>query len=321
MKVLIVLPNDFSACLLATPLIRSLNNRFSDARLHVLTGKEGREALAANPFLQQVHIWQVSRPVNNGLKDEAFSFAVDLQNDVASRTLLTPLGIETVKTEKHWLPQVLSKIVGRKGAAGKRLIGQYFETVAPLRVYDDGKGVDYFVPKEATVQSHDIPHSHHAGFVTLSISASAGDVKLPLAALQSLCNKIHHPIILTGRREEAGEGEAIASVDPVKIYNSCGKFSAAETADLLRQSKLVIGSDAATVQLAAALKKELIAVGENDSWFGPEEYYGAKYLQQHRLPCDVVPLRKRWLRRHNKSLSIDAVVNKVSLRLRRRAEQ
>lgn len=317
MKILVLLPDGFSQCLLATPLIRCLHSRLPDAQLHVLTGKEGREALAANPFVQQIHSLRSDDPRNNVLKEEAFSFAVDLQNDKASRTLLLDLAVDTVKTQKHWLQEVLSELIGWKGAARKQLIGHYFEAVALLRIYNDGKGLDYFVPKETTVQSHDIPHSHHAGFLTLSISASAGDVKLPLAALQGICNKIHHPIVLTGRREDASEGDAIASVDAIKIYNSCGKFSVAESADLLRQSKLVIGSDAATVQLAAALKKELIAVGENDSWAGLDEYYGANHLLRHPAPYDVIALQKRWLRYHNKRLNIDAVVNKVNLRLRK----
>lgn len=51
------------------------------------------------------------------------------------------------------------------------------------------------------------------------------------------------------------KAEAIALVDAIKIYNACGKFSFDESADLLRQAKLLVTCNAGWMQVGAALKK------------------------------------------------------------------
>ncbi|MFX5370418.1 glycosyltransferase family 9 protein, partial [Acinetobacter baumannii] len=58
-----------------------------------------------------------------------------------------------------------------------------------------------------------------------------------------MCTAIQFPIILVGGKEDNTEGEAIAVVDPIRIYNACGKFSLNESADIIRLAKMVISHD------------------------------------------------------------------------------
>jgi heptosyltransferase-2 len=213
------------------------------------------------------------------------------------------------------------------------IIDRYMETVASFGVRNDGEGMDYFIPKEEEVQQDDIPASHHLGYIAIVIGASFYTKKLPIYKLQELCQKINHPIILLGAKEEVAEGEEIKKVDPVKIYNACGKFTLNESADLVRKSKLVIAHDTGLMHIAAALKKQVIAIwGSTTPSFGMVPYYGDKYLLHHARPYDDVQVHKLWCRpctkmgRHKcpqghfkcmKKIDIDDIVRKVNLRLGR----
>jgi ADP-heptose:LPS heptosyltransferase len=67
-------------------------------------------------------------------------------------------------------------------------------------------------------------------------------------------------MMLIGGPADRSRGDAIAAVDPIKIYNACGKFSFHESADLVRRSKLVVSHDTGMMQVAAALQKPLIVI-------------------------------------------------------------
>ncbi|RYZ44367.1 MAG: glycosyl transferase, partial [Chitinophagaceae bacterium] len=138
-------------------------------------------------------------------------------------------------------------------------------------------------------------------------------------------------IILLGAKEERAEGDAIASVDPIKIYNACGKFSLHESADLVRQSKVVIAHDTGLMHIAAALRKQVIAIwGSTTPSFGMVPYYGKNFLQRVPPPSDDVQVHKLWCRpctkigrnkcpqghfKCMKNISIDEIVANVEKRL------
>ncbi|MCU0208934.1 hypothetical protein N8H20_20975, partial [Mycobacterium tuberculosis] len=85
------------------------------------------------------------------------------------------------------------------------------------------------------------------------IGASYYTKKLPVSKLQQLCQQLKYPVMLLGGKEDSATGEQIASVDPVGIYNACGKFSLHESADLVRKARLVISHDTGLQYIACAL--------------------------------------------------------------------
>ncbi|MEP6712164.1 MAG: glycosyltransferase family 9 protein, partial [Ferruginibacter sp.] len=135
------------------------------------------------------------------------------------------------------------------------------------------------------VKEHDLPTSHQAGFIAVVIGASYHTKKLPVHKLQELCYKIEHPIILLGGKENTAAGKQIAGVDPIKIYNACGKFNLNESADIVRQSKLVISNDTGLQYIACAFKKQVLAIwGATSPALDVEPYYGSLFMQQQKTP-------------------------------------
>lgn len=95
-------------------------------------------------------------------------------------------------------------------------------------------------------------------------------------------------------------GQDIASVDPVRIYNACGKFSINESADLVRKAKLVITNDTGLMHIAAAYKRPVVSLwGNTVPSFGMYPYYGEDFLSRYGgpgLPYDIIQVNKLWCR-------------------------
>ena len=121
------------------------------------------------------------------------------------------------------------------------------------------------------------------------IGAALNTKKMPIQKLQNLCEAIDHPIILLGGKEDSDNGELIASSNPVKIYNACGKFNLNESADLVRRAKLIITHDTGLMHIAAAFRKPIISIwGNTVPAFGMSAYFGSDRSLDTRF--EVKPL-------------------------------
>jgi len=155
------------------------------------------------------------------------------------------------------------------------IVDRYLEIVYPFGVRNDNKGLDYFIPEKDIVPIEQLPLTHRFGYLGLVIGAALNTKKLPLHKLIELCTKIDLPVILLGGPEDKTDGDLIADVDPIKVYNACGKFNINESADLVRRSKLIISHDTGLMHIAAAFRKPIISVwGNTVPEFGMEPYFG-----------------------------------------------
>jgi heptosyltransferase-2 len=172
------------------------------------------------------------------------------------------------------------------------IVDRYLATLEKLNVHNDGKGLDFFIPEADEVKQSDLPLSHVFGYIGLVIGAAHNTKKLPVKKLKELCSKIHYPIVLLGGKEDRAIGEEIAEVDRGHVYNSCGKFSLNESADIVRKSKLIITHDTGLMHIAAAFKKPIISIwGNTVPAFGMTPYYGT--VQMPNAIFEVNGLRCR----------------------------
>src|SRR6185436_14087287 len=172
------------------------------------------------------------------------------------------------------------------------IVDRYMKTVESFGVTNDGEGLDYFIPAKDEVKQKDIPVSHHLGYIGLVIGAAHNTKRLPVEKLKELCSKIDHPIVLLGGKEDNENAKQIASFDPIKIYNACGKFNLNESADLVKKSKLIITHDTGLMHIAAAFKKKIISVwGNTVPEFGMYPYYGNAQAQNFQFEINGLRCR------------------------------
>ncbi|TDX00639.1 glycosyltransferase family 9 protein [Dinghuibacter silviterrae] len=288
MKILVIRFSSIGDIVLTTPVVRCLQQQVGTAQVHYLTKPAYKDLVESNPHIDRCHYLEDDWDgMIERLKQERFDYVIDLHHNLRTLRVKRALKVKSWSFRKlniqKWILTALKINVLPK----VHIVDRYMETVSALGVKNDGKGLDYFIPVADRITQEDLPMSHRAGYIGLVIGAALNTKKLPLHKLKALCERIQHPIVLLGGPEDRAEGDLIAAVDPIKVYNACGKFSLHESADLVRGAKLVISHDTGLMHIAAAFRKPIISVwGNTVPAFGMAPYYGDRSMVATR-PFEV----------------------------------
>jgi ADP-heptose:LPS heptosyltransferase len=324
MKFLIIRFSSIGDIVLTTPVIRCLKKQKPGAEVHFLTKQSFATIVESNPYIDRVHSLAHSREtLVHELKQENYDYIIDLHHNLRTLRLKKELGIKSFPFNKVNIRKWIYTNFKWNLMPDLHIVDRYMKTVESFEIVNDEEGLDYFIPAKDEVKQKDIPASHHAGYIGIVIGAAHNTKKLPPDKLKELCGKIDHPIILLGGREDDEIGKQIASVDPVKIYNACGKFSLNESADLVRKAKLIITHDTGLMHIAAAYKKKIISVwGNTVPSFGMYPYYGKYQISniQYQIeglscrPCSKIGYAKcpRGHFKCMRQISMDAIAETAS---------
>jgi len=330
-KFLIIRFSSIGDIVLTTPVIRCLRNKFPDAEIHFLTKAAFRNILEHNPYINKIQtLGDDFELMLQQLQAEEYDYIIDLHHNL--RTLRIKRFLKKVKSfsfNKLNVEKFVFTNFKINTLPKKHIVDRNLETVAFFGVINDGMGLDYFIPKMDEIKKDDIPTSHMHGYIAIVIGAALATKKLPLHKLKELCVTIDHPIVLLGGKEDYEDGNAIAKMDEIKIYNACGKFNLNESAGLIKGAKLVISHDTGLMHIAAALQKPVISVwGNTVPAFGMYPYYGSRSNRQY----DVIEIEKLWCRPCSKigykkcpkghfkcmeKIAVNDIVNLVKLRLQK----
>lgn len=283
-KILVIRFSSIGDIVLASPVFRCLKQQVPGVEVHFLTKLSMKAVTEANPYIDQFHYF------NNNLNElvpklmsQQFDLIIDLHKNFRSWLIQFQLKVPVYAYHKLSRQKWLLTRFGINQMPDRHITLRSLDTLAPLGVVNDEQGLDYFIPEGKGIQIADIPASHQFGFIAIVIGASYATKKLPIPKLQQLCTQIQYPIILIGGKEDHVEGQAIASIDPIRVYNACGKFSLHESADLVKHAKLVISHDTGLQYIACAFNKKVLAIwGGTSPKLAVEPYYGSKQLASHK---------------------------------------
>lgn len=275
MKILVIRFSSIGDIVLTTPVLRCLH-QLPDTSVHYLTKASFAPILEANPHVQRVHVLQDDwAAMIQELQAEAFDVVVDLHKNIRSARIKKALNVPSHSFPKLNLRKWVLVNLKWNLMPDQSIVERYFAAVKPLGVHNDGKGLEYFIPEQEKTTHNDIPMSHWAGYVGFVIGGSYNTKKLPVAQWQQLVALCPIPVILLGGPEDREAGEEIAAAAPYKAYNSCGKFSLNESADLVRYAKAVVSNDTGLMHIAAAFQKPVASLWGNTSpEMGMFPYYG-----------------------------------------------
>lgn len=285
MKFLIIRFSSIGDIVLTTPVIRCLYQQVPNAEIHVLTKSQFRGIFEANPYVHTIIELGFSKQLMlHELQVAGYDAIIDLHHNLRTFQIKQALkGIPAYSFNKfNWQKWLLTALKINR-LPNKHIVDRYLETVADFGVVNDGKGLDYFIPDNQRIQETDLPFSHQMGYIGMVIGAAHATKQWPVNHWKSFCSKVPFPIILLGGKEDAENGAAIASIDPIKIYNACGKFSLHESADLVRKARLIVTHDTGLMHIAAAFKKPIISIwGNTVPAFGMTPYYGSVHIDQYQ---------------------------------------
>jgi ADP-heptose:LPS heptosyltransferase len=297
MKFLIIRFSSIGDIVLTTPVIRCLKKQIATAEIHYLTKKVFAPVLAANPYIDQLHIIENEpEEIIDTLQTADFDYIIDLHHNLRSLKVKKALKKQSFSFNKLNIEKWLLTALKINKLPNVHIVDRCIKTLSSFGVKNDGGGLDYFIPKQEEIKESDIPTSHKAGYIGLVIGAAHATKQYPIHHLQQFCKQVDHPVIVLGGKEDATNGESLSAIDPFKIYNACGKFTINESADLVKHAKLIVTNDTGLMHIAAAFKRPIISLwGNTVPEFGMYPYYGENYLAsiiQNRpanwLPFDIV---------------------------------
>ena len=278
MRLLFIRFSSIGDIVFTTPAIRCAKQQIPGVELHFLTKASMKAVTEANPYIDHFHYFD--KDLNATIKDlKAFQFdyIIDLHKNLRTFQIQKALGVPSLSYQKLSFQKLLLTKLHLNYMPARHIVDRSLDTLSALGVVNDGKGLDYFIPKEATLPSNALPAAFQSGYIALVIGASYATKKLPVASLQALCHKIPYPIVLIGGKEDQAEGAAIEAINPIKIWNACGKFNLHESALLVKQSKTVISHDTGFLYIACAFHKKTVAIwGATAPALQVEPYYSTE---------------------------------------------
>jgi ADP-heptose:LPS heptosyltransferase len=297
MKFLVIRFSSIGDIVLTTPVVRCLKQQAHVAQVHFLTKKSFKGIVETNPYIDKVKLLNEDNwdAMIDDLKQEKYDYIIDLHHNIRTLRVKKALKAKSFSFNKLNIQKWLLTALKINTMPPMHIVDRNMATVKSFGVVNDGKGLDYFIPEKDVVKQSDIPAQHQFGFIGIVIGAALNTKKLPVHKLKELCSKIDFPIVLLGGPEDRANGDEIASVDSIKVYNACGKFNLNESADLVRKAKLIITHDTGLMHVAAAFKKPIISIwGNTTPLFGMNAYYGNTQVTdiRHEISVSCRPCSK-----------------------------
>ncbi|HEX8425178.1 glycosyltransferase family 9 protein [Hymenobacter sp.] len=317
MKILILRFSSIGDIVLTTPVIRAVKQQVPGAIVHFCTKPAHRSFMEPNPYLDKVHYLTGSlKELVAELKTENFDFVVDLHHNLRTTMLKARLGVKSASFDKLNLRKWLLVQFKISTMPRVHIVDRYLAAAAQLGVKNDGKGLDYFIPKADEVDLATLPAGFQRGYVAFAIGAQHATKRLPVERIIELCGQLRRPVVLLGGFEDESTGHIVelafekqAATSPpaparipdspyyfsgtpapqlqTTIYNACGRYSLNQSASLVQQAQLVVSHDTGLMHIAAAFRKEIFSVwGNTVPEFGMYPYRTEfRVLEVRGLPC------------------------------------
>jgi ADP-heptose:LPS heptosyltransferase len=275
MRLLFIRFSSIGDIVFTTPAIRCAKEQIPGVEIHFLTKTAMKAVTIGNPYIDHFHYFDKDLQATiNQLKACKFDYIIDLHKNYRTYQIQKALGVPSLSYEKLSLQKFVLTKLHLNFMPMRHIADRCLDALSSLGIVNDGKGLDYFIPKETTINNSALPASFQSGYIALVIGASYATKKLPVSALQQLCHKIPYPIVLIGGKEDEAQGAAVEAINPIKVWNACGKFNLQESALLVKQSRTVISHDTGFLYIACAFHKKTVAIwGATSPALQVEPYY------------------------------------------------
>lgn len=269
------------------------------AEVHFLTKRSFEKIVLSNPNVDRV--FSIDKKVSEVLdllKNEGYDAVIDLHVNLRSLHVKWSLGVRSYSFDKLNFEKWLMTNFKINRLPSVHIVDRYLKTVAPLGIKNDGKGLDFFIPKEDEINvlsneneliPSDFIQKSQSKYVAFVIGAAHATKRLPTEKIIEICNKIKLPICLIGGKEDAERGALIVSKSNSYVVNLCGKLNLNQSASIVQQAEKVITHDTGLMHIAAAFEKDIISIwGNTIPEFGMTPYLptaGSQIIEVKNVSC------------------------------------
>jgi ADP-heptose:LPS heptosyltransferase len=276
---------------LTTPVLRCIRQQMPGTELHYVTKKAFSDVLRHNPNIDKLYTFdQDVAEVYESLAAEHYDCVIDLHKNLRSFRLKRKLGVKSYSFNKLNIEKFLAvrfKAIDR--LPNIHIVERYLETLRPLGIVGDGKGLEYFLGPEDHVHVSDVFFAgQQTKFMALVVGGSYYTKQIPMNKLREICAYARLPMIILGGRGDAAIANELKKEFP-GIVNACGQYSLNQSASVIQQAEWVITSDTGLMHIASAFNKKIISLwGNTIPEFGMSPYMPLpenKLLEVKGLSC------------------------------------
>jgi ADP-heptose:LPS heptosyltransferase len=265
MKVLVIRFSSIGDVVLTTPVLRALREQRPNVEIHFLTKRSFSSLLANNPNIDKLHCIERSvREVLLELKAEKFDRVIDLHNNIRTLELKLRLGVKAHSFPKLNLDKWLLVRFKNRKMPDVHVVDRYFQAVKQLGVVNQASNCELVIPVDQKVDIEKvfglIPHS----YVCIAIGAQFATKRMPMNKLKEVIELINFPIVLSGGPTDSELAEALVNAFPEKkIISAAGTFSLLQSADIVRQAKVLLTNDTGLMHIATCFSVPIVSVWGN----------------------------------------------------------
>lgn len=267
MKILVIRLSSIGDIVLATPILRCLQEQLPQVQVHVLTKPQFTTILTANPHVEKVIPYTPDSTCLSALQQEKYDYIVDLQRNHRSKQVVRRLRVKSSTYNKEDWNRILYVITKKDFCSGRNVVQRYFEAVKPLGVKDDAEGLEYYVGDTSLSEPESLLLSG-GSYAILICGAQHYTKQMPLQQMLGLCRLIHGTVVLLGGMAESQGWQNYLMQHPSEQWpqnalNYCGKTTLSQSALLIQHSSVVITPDTGMMHIAAAYHKPILAIWGN----------------------------------------------------------
>ncbi|MEN9381498.1 MAG: hypothetical protein RI940_379 [Bacteroidota bacterium] len=289
MRLLFIRFSSIGDIVLTSPAIRCAKMQIPGVEIHFLTKSSMKDLVVANPYIHSVHCLEDTIEATVApLKKIQFDYIIDLHHNQRTWRIKRALSVPSYSYKKLSIKKWLLALTKINLLPTSHVCERYVQTLLPLGVSNDGKGLNYFLPTSDFSVENILPSQFHAGYTALVIGASYETKKMPILKWRELCEKINGPIVVVGDKADQINAQKLTAAFPEKVFNACGNYGLNESALFIKKSRLVISHDTGFLHVAVAFNKPTITIWGATSPVLQFEAYYAKNAQTKRMNA-IVP--------------------------------
>ncbi len=270
--------------------MRCLKTQFQDSEIHFLTKKRNEDLLKANPYIDKIQLYDTSlSEIIRKLKVEKYDFIIDLHNNFRSLRVKTGLQVKSYSFNKLNIRKLLLTKLNINTLPDSHIVDRNMETVRPLNITNDGKGLDHFISPEDEFPLSELPPSFRNGYVALILAGTYTTKRMPTEKYHRLISGSELPFVLLGGKGERIAATTILEWNTGNVVDFTGKLRINQSASMVKNAKLVISNDTGLMHIASAYHKKILSVWGNTSpELGMYPYLpgeGSEILEVKGLSC------------------------------------
>jgi heptosyltransferase II len=278
-RIVVVKPCCLGDMLMATPVLRALDQHFPHAEITVVTGEWTQPAIETNPRIDRVIRYPDGRPflaaarAASRMRPFKFDLGVSLDRSPASALALRLAGIPIrvgIDSEHRGIG-LTHRVEPDPGQHETEL---YLSTLSNIGIEHGQRFPEFDVPDELIARARDlVPVSRERPLVIIH---PGGAVNPGVAMLEKrwpatnfgelaglLAQEAGATIVLVGSESDRNAVDTVREFARAPVVDLCGQLSLAELAALTKQAALYVGNDSGTTHLASAVGTPVVVI------FGP----------------------------------------------------